>query len=163
MKNKLIQSICGLREDAGSLVVPPVPADDVEQPVRQSRATYDEEAGLEGEADPGQQVVASLVQAWKSGQQNDVASQILFTPVSYADFVKLCAAIGPNDAIQLGLMLDELADSQGLEGAEGETPDSRILSRVRQLDAGPPEGGEALPPEDEQMPEEQSMQPPPKR
>jgi hypothetical protein len=162
MKNKLIQSICGLTEDDASLVVPPVPTDDVEQPVRQSRATYDEEAGISGEDDgTGQQVVAMLAQAWKSGQQNDVASQILFTPVSYADFVKLCATIGPNDAVQLGLMLDELADSQGVEA---DTADSRILSRVRKLDAGPPEGGdEALPPEGEQMPEEQSMQPPPKR
>lgn len=160
MKNSLIQRICGLAEDAAP-VVPPRP-DEVDEPVRGARAEYDQETGaVDVEAIPSEQVVQSLAQAWKSGQQTDVASQLLFTPVSYADFVKLCFVIGQGDAVQLGLMLDDLAESEGM--VADEPSENRILSRIghqRDLDAGPPEQ-EALPPEEEQMPEEGAVQPPP--
>lgn len=166
MKNSLIERVLG-REGEAAPVAPSLPAD-VDQPVRKSRADYDEEAGTSDvEAVPSQQVVQMLAQAWKSGQQNDVASQLLFTPVSYADFVKLCFVIGQGDAVQLGLMLDDMAESEGM--VTDEPSENRILARVgqqrqgpdRPLDAGPQE--DVLLPEEQQEPEEQAVQPPPRQ
>lgn len=170
MKNSLIRRICGLTEEAAPVV--PVTPDVAEPSMRRARADYDEEVGATNvDAVPSEQVVQMLAHAWKSGQREDVASQLLFTPVSYADFVKFCFVIGQGEAVQLGLMLDDMSDASGL--TTDEPSENRILSRVgqqRELDAGPPEAQElpqppqqqnAMPPEDEQMPEEDAEQPPP--
>lgn len=83
---------------------------------------------------PSTEVVGALVQAWHSGNHYDVAAQLLFTPVSYVDFVQLCYEIGQEDAVQLGHMLDELATKEGMvTDVPGE---NRILSRVMGQEGG---------------------------
>lgn len=160
MKNSLIEQVLGREAEP----VAPQPPESVDEPVRQERAEYDQETGqTDVESIPSDQVVQMLAQAWKNGQQNDVAAQLLFTPVSYADFTKLCFIIGQTDAVQLGLMLDDMAESEGM--VTDEPSENRILKQVRQsrrpLDAGPE--GDVLPPTGEQEPEEGAIQPPPKQ
>ena len=89
-------------------------------------ALHDERNSVEDM--PSSAVVNTLVQAWKSGSRNDVAAQLLFTPVSYADFVRMCFQIGQADAVQLGDLLDNLADESGIvTDVPGQ---NKILSRV---------------------------------
>lgn len=89
-------------------------------------ALHDESSSVEDM--PSSDVVNTLVQAWKGGSRNDVAAQLLFTPVSYADFVRMCFQIGQADAVQLGDLLDNLADESGIiTDVPGQ---NKILSRV---------------------------------
>jgi hypothetical protein len=106
------------------------------------------EAGAEASADSSvdSQTVEHLVSSWQSGSKMDVASQLMYTPVSYVDFVKMVLRIGEQDAVELGGMLDELSEvrpSIDQPGGQpsGETPESppeaggsadRILSRIAQ-------------------------------
>ena len=117
MRNKWLTRVLGEAEA-------PPPTEDAIPP---NAEPADEEAG--GVEDmPSSEVVNALVQAWQSGSRNDVAAQLLFTPVSYADFVRLCYRIGQPDAEQLGDLLDQLAEEEGMvTDVPGE---NKILARV---------------------------------
>lgn len=55
-----------------------------------------------------------LVQQWRQGDHMAVAARLMFTEASYADFVDLVFAIGQAEGRELGHLLDELADSEGI-------------------------------------------------
>jgi len=100
--------------------LPPEPADDAaaaaEQPI----------SGENAPTVPAEE----LAQMWQSGQQMDVATELMFTPASYADLVDLCFIIGHDEGRKLGHMLDELADSENIPVPEPTTDYSTVLQRV---------------------------------
>jgi hypothetical protein len=125
----------------------PLPAPATDEPEGEPEAAVDNdiEAGAEASADSGvdSQTVEHLVSSWESGSKMDVASQLMYTPVSYVDFVKMLYRIGEQDGVELGGMLDQLSevrpsiDQPG--GGNGEVPEAppqqgggaeRILSRI---------------------------------
>ena len=67
---------------------------------------------------------------WQAGQQMDVATQLMFTPASYVDFVDLCFIIGQADGRKLGHLLDELADTENIPVPEPSSDYSSVLQRV---------------------------------
>lgn len=71
-----------------------------------------------------------LARMWQAGQRMDVATQLMFTPASYVDFVDLCFIIGQGEGRALGHMLDELADSENVPVPEPSQDYSSILQRV---------------------------------
>jgi len=71
--------------------------------------------------------VAELAARWRSGQQMDVATELMFTPASYADFVDLAFMIGQEEARKLGYMLDELADAENVPVPEPSSDYSSLL------------------------------------
>jgi hypothetical protein len=93
---------------------------------------------MEDQPDPGdlsQAAAASiptqeLARMWQEGQKMDVATQLMFTPASYVDFVDLCFLLGQGEGQQLGRMLDELADSENIPVPEPSSDYSSILQRV---------------------------------
>ena len=62
------------------------------------------------------QTVQHLVSAWQSGSQMDVANELMYTPVSYVDFVQMLYRIGEEEGVQLGTLLDQLADARAAMG-----------------------------------------------
>jgi hypothetical protein len=98
------------------------------------------EEPVDVESVPSAQVVDTLVAAWQRGDRNEAAAQLLFTPVSYADFVRMCFKLGESAGVELGYMLDELAESEGMVT---DMPDeNKLLSRI---DANEPESpGEVI-------------------
>jgi len=129
----------------------PLPAPATDEPEGEPEAAVDNdiEAGAEASADSGvdSQTVEHLVSSWESGSKMDVASQLMYTPVSYVDFVKMLYRIGEQDGVELGGMLDQLSevrpsiDQPGGGGQGGEVPEAppqqgggaeRILSRIAQ-------------------------------
>lgn len=81
--------------------------------------------------EPAENVPAQeLARMWHAGQKMDVATQLMFTPASYVDFVDLSFIIGQGEARQLGQMLDELADSENIPVPEPSSDYSSILQRV---------------------------------
>lgn len=117
-----------------------------------------------GEDDQAQsQEVLSLVSSWESGSKQEVASHLLYTPYSYANFVQLILALGPESAAELGTLLDELAFSRSTVNQPDSEEDvdgaDRILDRVGMYShtqpvgvagAGEPAGETGL--EQDQMP-----------
>ena len=71
-----------------------------------------------------------LARMWQAGQQMDVATQLMFTPASYVDFVDLCFIIGQADGRKLGHLLDELADTENIPVPEPSSDYSSVLQRV---------------------------------
>lgn len=71
-----------------------------------------------------------LIQQWKAGDHMAVAARLMFTEASYADFVDLCFVIGHSDARELGQMLDELADTEGMEPPETPPEYQQALASV---------------------------------
>ena len=63
-------------------------------------------------AAPNQQ---ELVRMWQSGDRMAVAARLMFTEASYVDFVDLIFQIGQEGGRELGQLLDELADTEGIE------------------------------------------------
>jgi hypothetical protein len=59
-----------------------------------------------------------LVQQWRQGDHMAVAARLMFTEASYADFVDLVFAIGQAEGRELGQLLDELADTEGINPPE---------------------------------------------
>ena len=127
----------------------PLPAPATDEPEPKAAVDADIEAGAEASADShvDSQAVQSLVSSWESGSKMDVASQLMYTPVSYADFVKMLFRIGEEDGVELGMMLDELSEvrpSIDQPGGQGDVPAlggggggggggaERILSRIAQ-------------------------------
>lgn len=133
----------------------PLPAPATDEPEGEPEAAVDAdiEAGAEASADTSidSQTVEHLVSSWESGSKMDVASQLMYTPVSYVDFVKMLFRIGEEGGVELGGMLDQLSEVQpsidqpgGSQGGEvPEAPRSssaqRVLSRIAQRrEAGMP-------------------------
>ena len=126
----------------------PLPAPATDEPEAEPEAAVDAdiEAGAEASADSSvdSQTVEHLVSSWESGSKMDVASQLMYTPVSYVDFVKMLFRIGEQDGVELGGMLDQLSEVQpsidqpGGGGQGGEVPEApqasaqRVLSRIAQ-------------------------------
>lgn len=122
----------------------PAPATDEPEDKPEAAVDADIEAGAEASADSSvdSQMVQSLVSSWQSGSKMDVASQLMYTPVSYVDFVKMLYRIGEPDGVELGGMLDQLSEvrpSIDQPGGGGEVPEAppqqgggaeRILSRI---------------------------------
>lgn len=128
MSKRWINRVLG--EAAGEGDTTPPPSGSEEGTIPQAAEPLDDlhDEGSSVEDMPSSDVVNTLVQAWKGGGRNDVAAQLLFTPVSYADFVRMCFQIGQEDAIQLGDLLDNLADESGIvTDVPGQ---NKILSRV---------------------------------
>lgn len=71
-----------------------------------------------------------LIQQWKAGDHMAVAARLMFTEASYADFVDLCFVIGHSDARELGQLLDELADTEGMEPPETPPEYQQALASV---------------------------------
>ena len=110
IKNVWLSRVMGEAQDAPAIPAEAEPVEDV--PAAEDAPPPEEPVDVEQV--PSAQVVDTLVQAWQAGGRNDVAAQLLFTPVSYADFVLLCFKLGQGDAVELGHMLDELAESEGM-------------------------------------------------
>jgi len=119
----------------------PLPAPATDKP--EAAVDADIEAGAESSADDTviSQTVAHLVSAWESGSKMDVASELLYTAVSYTDFVRMLFQIGEQAGVELGGMLDELSEVQPSidQPGGGRPPEAdqgnsagRILSRVAQ-------------------------------
>lgn len=93
-------------------------------------STPEEPEQAQPEAGAGTPTTQELVQQWKSGDHMAVAARLMFTEASYADFVDLCFVIGHSDARQLGQMLDELADTEGMEPPETPPEYQQALASV---------------------------------
>lgn len=74
--------------------------------------------------------VQELVQQWKQGEHMEVATRLMFTAASYRDFVDLVFQIGHSDGLQLGVLLDELADSEKIEPPKTPPQYADVLNRV---------------------------------
>lgn len=77
---------------------------------------------LESDTGPDSPEVEQLVSSWESGSKMDVAAHLLYTPVSYVDFVKMLLRIGAPASVELGRMLDTLSEAEPgdeQEGSEG--------------------------------------------
>ena len=83
------------------------------------------------------QKVQQLAKLWQSGDKMGVASSLMFTEASYKDFVNLVYIIGQQAGLELGAMLDELADESGQEPPHTPPQYSSILRRA----AGEEEAG----------------------
>ena len=59
--------------------------------------------------------IQELLQLWQSGEHMGVAAKLMFTESNYTDFVDLVFAIGHAQARELGALLDELADTEGMK------------------------------------------------
>jgi hypothetical protein len=74
--------------------------------------------------------VNELAQLWQQGEHMGVATQLMFTEASYVDFVNLAFIIGQEAAIELGTLLDELADSEGINPPETPPEYNDLLRRA---------------------------------
>lgn len=78
--------------------------------------------------------VQELAAEWSAGKHMEVASRLMFSPASYAEFVDLCFSIGQDQARELGSLLDELADTENIPVPKPSGPQgNRILQRVAAL------------------------------
>lgn len=75
-----------------------------------------------------------LAQLWQSGERMGVAAKLMFTQASYADFVDLVYIIGHEAGRELGGLLDELADTEGIEPPQTPPQYSDLLNRVAGAD-----------------------------
>lgn len=77
-----------------------------------------EDQSAQAQAQSGTPVAASvqqLAQLWKSGEHMGVAAKLMFTDASYKDLVDLAFIIGQEQGRELGALLDELADTEGIK------------------------------------------------
>lgn len=63
-----------------------------------------------------------------------VAARLMFTQASYRDFVELCFIIGREGGLELGQLLDELADTESIEPPETPPQYADLLSRAAGAD-----------------------------
>lgn len=71
-----------------------------------------------------------LAQQWQSGEHMGVATALMFTEASYKDFVDLVFIIGHEAGQELGMLLDELAETSGEQAPETPPQYSDLLDRV---------------------------------
>jgi hypothetical protein len=74
---------------------------------------------IEDDTGPDSPEVEQLVSSWESGSKMDVAAHLLYTPISYVDFVKMIFRIGAPAGVELGRMLDMLSDEEPGEEQAG--------------------------------------------
>lgn len=74
--------------------------------------------------------VQQLAKLWQSGDKMGVASSLMFTEASYKDFVNLVYVIGQQAGLELGALLDELADESGQKPPATPPQYSSILRRA---------------------------------
>ena len=74
--------------------------------------------------------VQELVQQWQAGEHVGVAARLMFTEASYKDFVELIFIIGREGGLELGQLLDELADTERIEPPETPPQYNDLLRRV---------------------------------
>ena len=114
---------------------PPDPSPGPERP-----SYYDPEQEEEQEPDGVQApaeatpAIQELVQQWQRGEHMGVAARLMFTEASYADFVRLIFLLGPEAGQELGQLLDELADSEGIEPPTTPPQYQSVLKRVAGAD-----------------------------
>lgn len=89
-----------------------------------------EEAAPAAAPDQAAPSTQELVQMWQRGERMGVAARLMFTEASYADFVDLVFQIGHEAGRELGGLLDELAETEGIEPPETPPQYSDLLSRV---------------------------------
>lgn len=78
--------------------------------------------------------IQELVQQWQRGERMGVAARLMFTQASYADFVDLCFILGHEAGRELGELLDELADTEGIEPPQTPPQYQSVLKRVAGAD-----------------------------
>ena len=106
--------------------LPPAPADD-----DAADTAVDSPAPLARNVSAQQNILAQdLARMWQAGQEMDVATQLMFTPASYVDFVDVCYLIGQEAGQRLGRLLDELADSENVPVPEPSADYASVLQRV---------------------------------
>ena len=134
-KNNLLNRLLG--EAAPESVAPPAdnppgapaakPAQPAE-PVEEKPPAPDQPASPQTRVPPAN--VNELAQLWQQGEHMGVATQLMFTEASYVDFVNLAFIIGQEAAIELGTLLDELADSEGINPPETPPEYNDLLRRA---------------------------------
>jgi hypothetical protein len=114
--------------------IPPPAQDDPQDQAQEQEQIdpgADPQAAPQGEAAPQ---VQELVQQWQSGEHMGVAARLMFSEASYVTFVDLCFVIGQDAGRELGELLDELADTQGIEPPETPPEYRSVLQRVAGAD-----------------------------
>jgi hypothetical protein len=71
-----------------------------------------------------------LVTMWQRGEHMGVAAKLMFTEANYVDFVDLVFQLGHAAGRELGSLLDELADTEGMEPPETPPEYQNLLQRV---------------------------------
>ena len=74
--------------------------------------------------------VQELAQMWQSGERMGVAAKLMFSEASYVDFVDLVFTIGQSGGRELGRLLDELADAEGVEPPATPPQYGKLLRRA---------------------------------
>ena len=126
-KNPFLRRVLGEADDDLAAVPREVPVEDQDQIHDEPAPEPAEPAPMPTESSPS---VQNLAQMWQSGQKMDVATELMFTPASYADFVDLCFVIGQSEGRQLGGLLDELADSENIPVPTPSDGYASVLQRV---------------------------------
>jgi hypothetical protein len=149
-KNPMLRYLLGEADDLQTTAEAPPPRVDAGDAPPAENPTpvvpADDEDGVDGNT-----VVNDLASAWESGSQMDVANRLMYTPISYSDFVKVLYMIGQDGATELGRLLDELA-----AGAENGEQDVSPLVRQAagpepEAPTEPPAGEEGIPDEAEEQ------------
>jgi len=96
------------------------PAQQSPPPLRDEETPVTEPAAEPATANATSPSIKQLAQQWQSGDHLGVATALMFTAASYKDFVSLIYVIGRDSGLQLGALLDELADAENVP--EPKTP-----------------------------------------
>ena len=75
-----------------------------------------------------------LIQQWQNGEHLDVAIALLFSSADYKAFVQVLFAIGEEDGMELGGLLDELAEREKLPPPQTPPEYQSVLQRVSGAD-----------------------------
>jgi len=136
-KNPYLKRLLGEGAEQDAQATLNAPPETNPQPQEPPRAE-DEDVGAEpmpqGDASATAPTVQKLVQQWQAGEHMGVATALMFTPASYKDFVDLVFIIGREGGLELGQLLDELADSENIAPPKTPPQYSDILNRVAGAD-----------------------------
>lgn len=111
--------------------LPPTDGERAEEPEREPEP---QQAQPQGQPDKSAPNTQELVQLWQRGDHMAVAARLMFTEASYADFVDLVFVIGQSAGRELGHLLDELADTEGMEPPETPPDYQDMLARIGNAD-----------------------------
>jgi hypothetical protein len=130
--NPILKRLLG--ESAGVPPGPP-PAEQAQEPEDPPRTQQPPAPELRDQGvDIAAPNIGELLQLWQSGDHMAVAARLMYTEASYADFVDLCFNIGHEQARELGQLLDELADTEGMEPPNTPPEYKDVLQRVATAD-----------------------------
>jgi len=111
-------------------------ADDPKDTASDSADNSTEEVDSESEIPTDEEVKAAptveeMVNLWRAGEHLAVAARLMFSYAAYEDFVKILFILGEKDALELGRLLDMLADTENI--APPKTPGKylELLAKVR--------------------------------